>query len=76
MEHRIKDKEIRELVAFCHNTLNEAREMLGVLEDKGGHDGLMGKGLLATLDHIDEARNKTWYALFSNEKQTKGSDNE
>jgi len=36
--------------------LSEAREMLGVLEDHGGHDGLGGKGYAATIDHMDAAR--------------------
>lgn len=35
--------------------VGEAREMLDVFEDNGGHDGLGGKGYMATLKHIDDA---------------------
>ena len=44
------------LLRESHRVLNEAREMLGVLEDHGGHDGLCGKGYSAVLDHIDELK--------------------
>lgn len=43
---------VREMV----RTLAAAREMLGVFEDNGGHDGLGGKGYLACLDQIDMAK--------------------
>ena len=36
--------------------LSEAREMLGVFEDNGGHDGLGGKGYTATIGHMDKAQ--------------------
>lgn len=40
----------------ARESLAESREMLGVFEDNGGHDGLMGKGYAAVLDHIDTAK--------------------
>lgn len=44
------------LIKQMYRTLGEAREMLGVFEDNGGHDNLGGRGYAATLDHIDNDR--------------------
>lgn len=43
--------------------LGEAREMLGVFEDNGGHDGLRGEGYRACIDHMDDARSANRAAL-------------
>jgi hypothetical protein len=48
---------------LADRALEEAREMLGVFEDHGGHDGLSGKGYRATIDHMDEARAKARAAI-------------
>ena len=55
-EARAALPEVMRALLKSNEALAEAREMLSVLEDNGGHDGLMGKGLVATLDHIDTAR--------------------
>jgi hypothetical protein len=61
------NKELLEALKASDRALSEAREMLGVFEDHGGHDGLGGKGYLATIDHMDEARrvNRALFALLS-----------
>ena len=51
--------------------LSAAREMLGVFEDNGGHDGLGGKGYLATLDQIDDAQ-ATNRVLFEQREADRG----
>jgi hypothetical protein len=47
--------ELRNSLSEALTALAAAREMLGVFEDNGGHDGLSGKGYRATLDGIDRA---------------------
>ena len=67
---RAKEAECVECLKRSLEALSEAREMLGVFEDNGGHDGLGGKGYLATIDHMDEARkaNRQLLASHRNEK--------
>ena len=54
-ETAIED-DLQRVLRAADAALSEAREMLGVFEDHGGHDGLNGKAYLATVDHMDEAR--------------------
>ena len=58
-----------DLVRKQHVVLGEAREMLGVMEDHGGHDGIGGKGYLATLDHIDQCRRAGMEAIAQAEEK-------
>ncbi len=63
----ILDEEVRELVAYCHNTLFAAIDMLEIFEDIQGRDGKKGKAYRATLDRLKELRHATWHALFNDE---------
>lgn len=45
------------------DALASAREMLGIFEDHGGHDGLNGEGYRATLDQIDDTATSLRAAL-------------
>ena len=57
------EADLRNLAEKAGRVLGEAREMLGVFEDNGGHDGLGGRGYLAVLDHIDDVRAEIRQAL-------------
>lgn len=52
--------------------LGEACEIISVLEDNGGHDGLQGKALLATVDHIDDAGRAIMGLLMDVEARDEG----
>lgn len=70
------DSELRLLAALqqSNRALGEAREMLGVFEDHGGHDGLGGKGYVATLNHIDDAASAIKHALAGFRSQSSTGD--
>jgi len=57
--------EARASLKACLAALAAAREMLGVMEDHGGHDGLGGKGYRAALDQIDESVERARAALLT-----------
>lgn len=48
-------EQLEEELRRAREVLREAKEMLGVFEDNGGHDGMMGKAYLVVLDHIESA---------------------
>lgn len=66
--------ELREALRKADTALSEAREMLGVFEDHGGHDGLGGKGYVATIDHMDEARKQAKCLLSPSDPATAGEE--
>lgn len=53
---REKARRLEEAAEKLYLAMEESRELLGVFEDNGGHDGLAGKAYALAIDHAEDAR--------------------